>query len=201
MNSDERSILYEIGNAQFLNVSQLLSTACLYGSFLLATSISIYYLSSSNKPQVWTICILIGFMAFTLYLTSSIEVNLKLIFHSCMNSTGQGLIAQAELADKSVKIWNEVHGLPLTIMLVLSDSIVTWRACIMWKAENRVRGALIVLMTGNFVIQVVDIVWDSLDLANSLSLSLDILSLGISLVTNALTTFFIGLKAWSGWFH
>ncbi|KAF9064676.1 hypothetical protein BDP27DRAFT_1367025 [Rhodocollybia butyracea] len=71
--------------------------------------------------------------------------------YTFMQTSEQGLIGQAQAADKKTMIWHYMSDWPGTITLLLSDGIVVWRACSLFQQDRFWRLILVMLMIANIV--------------------------------------------------
>ncbi|KAF9064675.1 hypothetical protein BDP27DRAFT_1405225 [Rhodocollybia butyracea] len=114
-----------------------------------------------------------------------------------MQTLEQGLISQAQAADKKTIIWLYMSNWPATITLLLSDGIVVWRACSLFQQDRFWRLVLVVLMIANIGINVADCIWSDLHPNFQYKATiLDWLSLVLSLVVNMVATILFACKAW-----
>jgi len=120
-------------------------------------------------------------------------------------STTEDLLANVSLASDRAIPWEAIQFWGPTINLCIGDSLVLWRAWVILDFHQGWRGyllgfVLLLLMVGNIGVNVADAAFDDIGLNIQLSdgaITLDWVSLVVSLTVNAFATLLIGLKAWA----
>ncbi|KAF9065391.1 hypothetical protein BDP27DRAFT_1424845 [Rhodocollybia butyracea] len=200
------------------NVGILILTSFAYGVFLLGTCIAIYLSitsADSRKPKTPLVCLvamfffstwnMINIMAFymnniwfsyvkLLSILEDVTQDLQLI------GTIMELFTQMELPYDYMQPW------PPTIILMISDFVVTWRAWILFSHHKSWRWLLFLIMLANTAINLVDCILNVYNLSSSdingpnlfgTTTTLDWISVILSLAVNALATILIIWKAWN----
>ncbi|KIK56426.1 hypothetical protein GYMLUDRAFT_263707 [Collybiopsis luxurians FD-317 M1] len=86
---------------------------------------------------------------------------------------------------------------PLIINLILGDTIISWRAILIWDGNKMVRHALVVLMTANAMADIGDGILDDVTVDGpSRVVILDYISSFLSFAVNFLATSMITITAW-----
>ncbi|KAE9398944.1 hypothetical protein BT96DRAFT_1019807 [Gymnopus androsaceus JB14] len=118
-----------------------------------------------------------------------IQVNSALI-----DTSIQGLQEQIAASFEITLPWNAQMTWPGTVNLMLSDGIVTWRACAVWPHAKILRLVLIGLLIGNIAVNLAGCSMGDIQLNFVTANSLDFAAIFISLGANLIATMMIGLK-------
>ncbi|KAF9063521.1 hypothetical protein BDP27DRAFT_1426774 [Rhodocollybia butyracea] len=204
-----------VGGEPFnLIILQLIAIMLVYG-----TCIAIWpMILSPEKPKIWLLVGLISvFISFTWNIANTAligrlsGINLECKITSCSNVDDVGFWVGP--------LQGMFEGIPVTILLLVSDIIVVWRVWILLSPNRFWRIILALLTVINIILNILDCAADAffylfMESAqaeasfNPSSLSgipalilnysgiLDLVSISTSLLVNAVATILIGWKAW-----
>ncbi|KAE9383120.1 hypothetical protein BT96DRAFT_928974 [Gymnopus androsaceus JB14] len=110
-----------------------------------------------------------------------------------------GLLAQVQASLQEALITTYMQSWPVTIMLLLSDFMVTWRAWVLFQDKKLWRFGLAFFMIANIGINIADCIWADVEatVENTSITILDSLSSMISLFINIFATLLIAWRAWN----
>ncbi|KAE9404190.1 hypothetical protein BT96DRAFT_441154 [Gymnopus androsaceus JB14] len=125
------------------------------------------------------------------------------LVHPIPNTIQDLSISIDAASDRDVP-WQAIQFWGPTINLCIGDGLVLWRAWVVLDLRQKGKRyllafVLMLLMVGNIGVNVVDAIYDDIGLDIQLAdgaITLDWVSLVVSLVVNAFATTLIGLKAW-----
>ncbi|KAF9063520.1 hypothetical protein BDP27DRAFT_1426773 [Rhodocollybia butyracea] len=209
-----------VGGEPFdLIVLQLIVIMVVYGMFVLGTCIAIWpMILSLEKRKIWLLLALIlVFISFTWNIANTAligrlsGINLECTITLCSSVDDVGFWLGP--------LQGMFEGIPVTILLLVSDIIVVWRAWILLSPNRFWRSILALLTVINIILNILDCAADALFYLlmesaqseasfNTSSLSgvsklilnysgiLDLVSISTSLLVNAVATILIGWKAW-----
>jgi len=94
-------------------------------------------------------------------------------------------------------VMNEISSWFSTIIILIADGIIVWRACAVWRHSRIVQGVLIFLMSANVGVNIADAAEDQLlTISETSSITLDWVSVLLSLAVNVVATLLIAYRAW-----
>ncbi|KAE9404700.1 hypothetical protein BT96DRAFT_935391 [Gymnopus androsaceus JB14] len=153
MTPSEVQLSTELGSDIFFNIMEFTILWVLYGIFIGSATMAFYLLlkkgATGYTHKAILICMILLVLANTwnFILVSGgpvIQVNSALIYTS-----SQGLEGQIAASNEITLPWDAQITWPGTITLMLSDGIVTWRACAIWPHAKILRLVLSGLMIAN----------------------------------------------------
>jgi len=175
----------------------------LYGSFLFSASLAGYLILSSltkRKSQLILLAsTILAAVTLTLNLLCGTVLFLTEVYYLFIQTFGANdIMVQGEFASTRAFTWEVISIWPNQIVLLLSDCIITWRAWVVWPGQRYVKAIIAFLAIGNFVLQIIDPIFDTLEITetSAITIDLDVISSGVSFAMNAVITGLIGLKAW-----
>ncbi|KAF9058622.1 hypothetical protein BDP27DRAFT_1432489 [Rhodocollybia butyracea] len=209
-----------VGGEPFdLIILQLIAIMLVYGMFVLGTCIAIWpMILSPEKPKIWLLVGLISvFISFTWNIANTAligrlsGISLECTITSCSNVDDVGFWVGP--------LQGMFEGIPVTILLLVSDIIVVWRVWILLSRNRFWRIILALLTVINIILNILDCAADAFfylfmesaqaeasfnpnnlsgipALILNYSGVLDLVSISTSLLVNAVATILIGWKAW-----
>ncbi|KAF9061308.1 hypothetical protein BDP27DRAFT_1452335 [Rhodocollybia butyracea] len=195
MTPTEKQLVSVFTEQVFYNIFNLILTLTCYGAFMLGFIIALQSLTmgSWGRPQtVLLACLITTFICFSWIVFDVGAVFLEVDYYAL----DQTLVTAA---NKKVMIWEDTSGWPFIINLLLSDSIVVWRAFMLYAQSKFWRFILVILLIANVGLNVGDIIWDTVNEGTEFSKSviLDWLAVVLSLIVNMIATMLFSYKAWN----
>ncbi|KAF9073291.1 hypothetical protein BDP27DRAFT_1400413 [Rhodocollybia butyracea] len=204
LNSKFPTLAEQLGVSIYDNLISLILNSVLYGIFiaLVLVSTSGFLIpkttaNTSGHAYIIIFCC-ISITVATMTLNVIVPLGSLLSYVSAMPEPSSSYL-----------IWTRIgYPVPLLVMIIVSDFIVSWRACVMWPFSRYIKAIFMIFMMTNIIFQclwalsymsarVVQGIlvlgfnshWPTLLLSNALGLI-------TSLVINILGTLLIGVKAW-----
>ncbi|KAE9410065.1 hypothetical protein BT96DRAFT_1012321 [Gymnopus androsaceus JB14] len=202
MTPEESALLSDFGTQIFYQISALICTCTFYGVYLLAAFIAFYLFfrrGTAGRPRkILLACLVFVLLTNTWVFVVKCSANLVEIKVALMQNRSDGdLAAQIDDAVVAILSFQYMLGWPVTLNLIVSDCIVTWRAWSIWADNRLVKGCLIILAVANFVINIIDCIFDDIALKSFWATSSwDTAAAFISASLNLVATLFIAYKAW-----
>lgn len=207
MTPSERSLLQHVGVIILNNLARLTAYTLLYGVFILLTWISIrasIQRGLNSRPKwmvlgVTLICFALASLFWSAYLAGFV-IQIQRVFVDGPLPDGPGL----EAINRDIFLLEEIQYWTLLLAPLISDSVVIWRAGVVFGEQRWVMiGPLALLLgtTGTSLTYAVvtsrysTIVADQLG-HNQFTINLYNSFLALSLATNAIATLLILCKLW-----
>ncbi|KAF5381456.1 hypothetical protein D9757_009030 [Collybiopsis confluens] len=175
MSPEDQENIASFGATIYFNVVNVIVLGLGYGVLLPSTFIaglSLGFKSGSLSRLILISSLAVIFICFTLQVFSVgmaatlISVHLTLV--QTLPGVQDGLAEQALKSDNKVIPINNMAIWLSLITVIMSDSIVVWRAQILFPGSKTVRYSLILLMSINIAINVTDCILDEIDLTRVL---------------------------------
>ncbi|KAF5382827.1 hypothetical protein D9757_007322 [Collybiopsis confluens] len=207
MNSEDITLLQEVGYIIFYDIVHMICALTMYGNVVFATMVALHLFLRDGirgRPRKFLlVCVLVLFLVSTWSFVSSfgarvVRIKVGLIVPST-SSASDSLKARIDAANIASLPWNRMDAPSVTLILLIGDAIVSWRAWALWHANLPLSWLIVILMLTNTAVNVAEAVIDTRGMfsdGQNSTLTLDIASIYVSLVTNIVATGLIGLKAW-----
>ncbi|KAF9063442.1 hypothetical protein BDP27DRAFT_1368002 [Rhodocollybia butyracea] len=222
--SDQEYIAGLLAEPLYVITARLAPVMVVYGMFVLATCIAVWpmMISSTEKPKIWLLVgLILVFISFTwTIIVTAMMGGLSTVNIGCnMEDAAAGLISPCVNAfDIKLRFmpWMDDTEAIVTIMvrelLLVSDTIVVWRAWILLFHNRFWRNTLVLLEIINTISNILDCI--EYPIYNTMALNgfkidstwgilimdysgvLDLVSFLTSLLVNVAATVLIGWKAW-----
>ncbi|KAJ3821723.1 hypothetical protein F5878DRAFT_709425 [Lentinula raphanica] len=205
MSPDEQELLSSSAEVLFFNIVNSIVTITGYGAFVLGTTIAIssllrrYPLRHSLSGRGLLVCLIVIFIFFTWHICYFGGLALTDFHYAFARILPGGLVAQIQSANNHTTAWRYVAEAWIpTIIALLDDCIIVWRAWILFQQDKFVRLSLMALMMANIGVNVADCIWSDIELQLEMTrfTTLDWLSFALTLAVNLYATILIALKAW-----
>ncbi|KAF9061159.1 hypothetical protein BDP27DRAFT_1406826 [Rhodocollybia butyracea] len=208
---DEAGILTEIGNISKYSVIGIAVMCVEFGVYIPLATAALYILwgKGLQKPPILImfiiqiILVLNAIWEVVLVGGMSLLDALFYIFIDPRLDFEQGLAARlAAVEGVHRKGWSKMLGWPGNINLLVGDSVVVWRAWVLWEQRPVVRWMLIILGICNGALNILDSLYSSgiggvpIPSDNTLRLFITNLFLLFSLALNIAATMLIVCKVW-----
>ncbi|KAE9404091.1 hypothetical protein BT96DRAFT_917066 [Gymnopus androsaceus JB14] len=187
MTPAEVQFLAQLGTYTYYDICQYITMWVLYGVFIIPAIMAIYlFLINGYSRKVLLACMIMVILMNTWnYIVNTAGVTIA-----------RGLEGGFIAANVASEPWGAQDSWPGTITLLISDAIVTWRACVVWPTTRLVWYMLIAIMIGNIAINIAGCIVQDTVLDFLGPISLDLACLFISFGVNLIATLAIGLKVW-----
>ncbi|KAJ3821721.1 hypothetical protein EV361DRAFT_1036637 [Lentinula raphanica] len=206
MSPDEQELLVSSAEVAFFGIVSLIVTITGYGAFVLGTTIAIlfllrrYSLRHTLASRGLLACLIVIFICSTWNACYVGAFSLTIFRFAFVRTLPEGLVTQVQSASNHNATWRYVAAswIP-TIITLLGDCIVVWRAWILFQQEKFLGLSLMTLMIANIGINVTDCILSDIKLQVEIAqrlTTLDWLSSALSLAVNLYATILIALKAW-----
>jgi len=212
MSPEDAAALADFGEDMFVGLVNLIGTCVMYGLYALSFFTALYMfcnkLVKGRQYKILLTLLVTSFFALTADLIDRSGSHLLSAFFALRYSSASDLSSDIVTAGNKDVPWEAIQYWGPTYTLCVGDSIVLWRAWVILDSgtmqRNRKRYllwfVLILLGLGNIAVNIADAAFDDIGLNIQLSngaITLDWVSLVVSLTVNAFATFLIGIKAWS----
>ncbi|KAF9058489.1 hypothetical protein BDP27DRAFT_1372524 [Rhodocollybia butyracea] len=223
--SDQEYIAGLLAEPLYVITARLAPVMVVYGMFVLATCIAVWpmMISSAEKPKIWLLVgLILVFISFTwTIIVTAMMGGLSTVNIGCnMEDAAAGLISPCvnafDIKLRFMPWMDDTEAIPVTIMvrelLLVSDTIVVWRAWILLFHNRFWRNTLVLLEIINTIGNILDCI--EYPIYNTMALNgfkidstwgilimdysgvLDLVSFLTSLLVNVAATVLIGWKAW-----
>jgi len=184
----------------------------MYGLYALSFFTALYVFCTKpvkgRQYKILLTLLITSFLALTGDLIDRSGSHLVSVSFALRNPSTTDLSSNIDTASDEVVSWEAIQYWGPTFTLCVGDSIVLWRAWVILDSGTMQRNlkryllgfVLILLGVGNIAVNIADAIFDDIGLNIQLShsaITLDWVSLVVSLAVNAFATFLIGIKAWS----
>ncbi|KAF9050914.1 hypothetical protein BDP27DRAFT_1434003 [Rhodocollybia butyracea] len=202
MTPEESQLVSAFGEEGVFNMFTLIFTFTGYGAFILGFILALQFLiiGSWGRPQTFLlVCLITAFICFSWDVFDNGAVFLEVDRYALVRTSEEGITAQIwYTANKKLILWQDTSTWPGAINLLLSDSIVVWRAWTLYHQSKSWRFVLAILMIANISLNVANPIW--IDVKEGIDVSksaiLDWLSAALSLIVNLVATILFSYKAW-----
>ncbi|KAJ3923538.1 hypothetical protein F5877DRAFT_74235 [Lentinula edodes] len=202
MTPEESALLSDFGAQLFYAIAALICTCTFYGIYLLATSIAFYLLfrkgTRGGPRKILLACLVLLLLTYTWAFVVKCAANLVNIQAALVqNQSGGDLTTQIDNAAIAVLPYQYMIAWPVTLNLIISDCIVTWRAWVIWTGSKPIRGCLLILASASFAVNIVDCIFDDIALKSFWATSAwDTAAAFLSFGLNLVATLLIALRVW-----
>ncbi|KAF5392360.1 hypothetical protein D9757_001589 [Collybiopsis confluens] len=203
MDPQDQEFVAAFGRVLISNASEAIIAFFSYGVFLLEICITVYFLMNRSKGKrnyLMIICTAMIFCSYTWETCVGLGGFLTQPKYTLIQEMNGNLEAQNERAYEKTLPWAYMESWVTTLITLLGDFIVAWRAYILLEHARIWRTILCILVLANIALNIVDSVIDDLEVtrvfAGDFSV-LDWLSTVLSLSVNLLATSMIAWKAWN----
>ncbi|KAJ3997456.1 hypothetical protein F5050DRAFT_1421325 [Lentinula boryana] len=202
MSPEESDLLSQIGTLIYYGIVVLIVDCTLYGFYLLAEFIALYLFIKHGLKQrirkILFICSLSTLATATWDFVNQCAMNLIQIKVSLMEPLEAGLQAQADAAHRAILPWYTMMIWPISINIIIGNTIVLWRTWAVWENDSFIRSALLTMMFVNAGVCLSDAIVGTIIRAQGVksgNASLNTVQMFISLAINAAATGLIWVKA------
>ncbi|KAE9406635.1 hypothetical protein BT96DRAFT_915322 [Gymnopus androsaceus JB14] len=200
MTPAEVQFLAQLGTYTYYDICQYITMWVLYGVFIIPATMAIYLflcksINGYSRKILLGCMIIVVLMSTWNYIVNTAGVAIAIQFEF-IKPSNEGLEGGFIAANVATKPWEAQSSWPATITLLISDAIVTWRACVVWPTTRLVWYMLIAIMIGNIGVNIAGCIVEDIVLDFLSPISLDLACLFISLGVNFIATLAIGLKVW-----
>ncbi|KAF9067505.1 hypothetical protein BDP27DRAFT_909731 [Rhodocollybia butyracea] len=200
MSPEEIQLVSALGAEGVSNIFNLILILTGYGAFILGFIIALQFLTIGSwgcQQTCLLVCLITTFTCFSWTVIYVGAVFLEVDRSAFIQTLDQGVTAQALVANKKFMTWQATSSWPGQINLLLSDSIVVWRASALYHQSKFWRFILAILMIANIGINLADCGWISVNESIEFSkpIILDWLSAVLSLNVNITATILFSYKA------
>ncbi|KAJ3822935.1 hypothetical protein F5878DRAFT_184405 [Lentinula raphanica] len=202
MTPEESTLLAEFGFQLYYQIAALICTCTFFGFYLLATHIAFHLLyrrgikSVASKTLLG--CLILIFINYIWVFIVKCAANMVDIKVSLtQNQSGGDLGAQLDNAGVALLPYQYTIAWPVTLNLIISDCIVTWRAWVVWTGNTQLRLCLAIFAFASFVVNIIDCVFDDIALKSFWAISAwDTAAAFLSFGLNLIATLLIAFKVW-----
>jgi len=145
--------------------------------------------------------LMVAFVFTMLFISGTILFELVLLKFGLIKSAPDGLAAQqlAASAKPILGIWNAIIVWSVNLSILIADGIIVWRAYALWLNHRIVKWILIVILLADIALTFADTITDTVEetLESNSILTLDYISVVVSLIVNIVATSLIAYRAWT----
>ncbi|KAF9072060.1 hypothetical protein BDP27DRAFT_1401044 [Rhodocollybia butyracea] len=203
MTPEEVMELSHIGVVFFENFVRTIIALLLFGIYFLAFCIGLYIYCHKNSTaggaKKAMICVLLGtFVLMLLLLVSGVAPVPGLVKYALVVTLPGGIMEQIVAADAQSHslVYNTITNWLSNMVILITDTVIVWRAWAMWMDNAKVRWTLLLLMLANIGVSLADSALDSQTVLNNLAVTLDWVSIVLSFSVNMIATCLISFRAW-----
>ncbi|KIK63508.1 hypothetical protein GYMLUDRAFT_241977 [Collybiopsis luxurians FD-317 M1] len=200
--TDEQESIAFLGEEFLFDAVNLAIQAFGCGVFLAGFGVAIQLMLTkawTRSVRVLFICLVVIFIAFACELLVVAGSDLNQISGILIATSQNELSARIDTDNTSFLKWEYPYSWPFNINLLLSDSIVVWRAWILSEEKKIWRVILVALLIINIGINVADCIFIDIEITQEIEGSsvIDWASIGFSLAVNACATSLIAWRYWN----